>query len=226
MTSRLLHRLALGLFLLGGLILVAPSAGAQTPPSIEEVRAQTNKYIKALEAKGERMQVGNAKRILRYLKDKSTAMAARGMFVGYKRMWDKKLGWEERKQDKKRRAMLGELGKGDKIVTGSGIHCEIVSVHAEDNTVTVKFGNDAGQRFKLDQRAYLDEWRLSEEQKQAVLDRNYNQMIALGGNIYFLAKIFSSDGQSFEQAAASMTGMSREDYRNMMLSGGRSPLAA
>ncbi len=79
------------------------------------------------------------------------------------------------------------------------------------------------QRFKSDQRAYLDEWRMTEEQKQAVLDRDYNQMLALGGNIYFLAKIFSCDGQSFEQAAASMTGMSREDYRNMMLSGGRSP---
>ena len=79
------------------------------------------------------------------------------------------------------------------------------------------------QRFKTDQRVYLDEWRMTEEQKQAVLDRDYNQMLALGGNIYFLAKIFSYDGQSFEQAAASMTGMSREDYRKMMLSGGRSP---
>ncbi len=79
------------------------------------------------------------------------------------------------------------------------------------------------QRFKSDQRAYLDEWHMTEEQKKAVLDRDYNQMLVLGGNIYFLAKIFSSDGQSFEQAAASMTGMSREEYRSMMLSGGRSP---
>jgi protocatechuate 4,5-dioxygenase alpha chain len=79
------------------------------------------------------------------------------------------------------------------------------------------------QRFKSDQRLYLDEWRMTEDQIQAVLDRDYNQMLALGGNIYFLAKIFSCDGQSFEQAAASMTGMSRESYRKMMLSGGRSP---
>ena len=79
------------------------------------------------------------------------------------------------------------------------------------------------QRFKSDQRLYLDEWCMTESQKQAVLDRDYNEMLALGGNIYFLAKIFSCDGQSFEQAAASMTGMTREDYRNMMLSGGRSP---
>ena len=51
----------------------------------------------------------------------------------------------------------------------------------------------------------------------------YNGMITNGGNIYFLSKIFSTDEQSFEQAAASMTGVSREEYRKMMLSGGRSP---
>lgn len=78
------------------------------------------------------------------------------------------------------------------------------------------------ERFKADQRAYLDELPMSEAQKQAVLDRDYNRMIALGGNIYFLAKLFSTDGQSFEHAAASMTGLSREDYREMMLKGGRS----
>jgi protocatechuate 4,5-dioxygenase alpha chain len=78
------------------------------------------------------------------------------------------------------------------------------------------------ERFKADQRAYLDEWPMSEAQKKAVLDRDYNRMIALGGNIYFLAKLFSTDGQSFEDAAASMTGLSREEYRQMMLKGGRS----
>ena len=62
-------------------------------------------------------------------------------------------------------------------------------------------------------------------QEQAVLDRDYNAMIANGGNIYFLAKIFSSDGISFQNAAASMTGMSQEDYAAMMLHGGRSPEA-
>jgi protocatechuate 4,5-dioxygenase, alpha chain len=79
------------------------------------------------------------------------------------------------------------------------------------------------EKFKADQRAYLDQWPMSEEQKQAVLARDYNGMIALGGNIYFLAKIFSSDGQSFEFAASRMTGMSPQEYRQMMISGGRSP---
>ena len=79
------------------------------------------------------------------------------------------------------------------------------------------------ERFKADQRGYLDAWPMTEEQKMAVLARDYNGMIALGGNIYFLAKIFSTDGQLFEQAAASMTGLTREAYRSMMLGGGRSP---
>lgn len=82
---------------------------------------------------------------------------------------------------------------------------------------------DNRERFKADQRSYLDEWPMSEEQKQAVLARDYNQMISLGGNIYFLAKIFSSDGLSFQHAAATMTGMSQQEYAQMMLSGGRSP---
>ena len=79
------------------------------------------------------------------------------------------------------------------------------------------------ERFKADQRAYLDEWPMTEDQKLAVLARDYNRMMSLGGNIYFLAKIFSSDGLSFQHAAATMTGMSQPEYAQMMLDGGRSP---
>lgn len=79
------------------------------------------------------------------------------------------------------------------------------------------------KRFKANERAYLDAWPMSEAQKQAVLDRDYNHMLSLGGNIYFLAKIFSTDGKSFQYAASLMTGMTEEDYKAMMVSGGRSP---
>lgn len=78
-------------------------------------------------------------------------------------------------------------------------------------------------RFRADNRAYLDEWAMSEDQKQSVIDRDYNRMLSLGGNIYFLAKIFSSDGLSFQYAASTMTGLSEADYVKMMLAGGRSP---
>ena len=79
------------------------------------------------------------------------------------------------------------------------------------------------QRFRAGERAYLDEWPMSEAQKQGVLDRDYNRLISMGGNVYFLAKIFATDGKSFQYAAALMTGMSQEDYLAMMVAGGRSP---
>jgi protocatechuate 4,5-dioxygenase, alpha chain len=78
-------------------------------------------------------------------------------------------------------------------------------------------------RFKADQRAYLDEWPMTEDQKLAVLSRDLNRCIALGGNIYFLAKIGATDGLSFQQMAGSMTGMTEDEYRAMMVGGGRSP---
>ena len=77
-------------------------------------------------------------------------------------------------------------------------------------------------RFKADERAYLDQWPMTEEQKQAVLARDLNRCIAAGGNIYFLAKIGATDGRSFQFMAASMTGMTQEQYAAMMLAGGRS----
>jgi protocatechuate 4,5-dioxygenase, alpha chain len=82
--------------------------------------------------------------------------------------------------------------------------------------------SDNRERFLADERSYLDEWDMTEEQKQAVLDRDMNRMIALGGNIYFLAKIGATDGKSFQQMAGSMTGMTEEEYRAMMVAGGRS----
>src|SRR5574343_1484182 len=74
-------------------------------------------------------------------------------------------------------------------------------------------------RFKADERAYLDEWAMTEEQKQAVLARDLNRCISAGGNIYFLAKIGATDGKSFQQMAGSMTGMTEEEYAAMMLAG-------
>ena len=79
------------------------------------------------------------------------------------------------------------------------------------------------ERWKMDEQAYLADWPLSDDQKQALLARDYNKLLDLGGNIYFLSKVFSSDGLSFVQAVSSMTGMTIEDYQAMMKAGGRSP---
>jgi protocatechuate 4,5-dioxygenase alpha chain len=76
--------------------------------------------------------------------------------------------------------------------------------------------------FKADERAYLERYPMTGEQRQAVIDRDYNRMIALGGNIYFLAKIGATDGFSFQNLASKMAGVPEDEYKAMMIAGGRS----
>ena len=78
--------------------------------------------------------------------------------------------------------------------------------------------------FKDDEAGYLDKNfpQLTAEQKEAILKRQYNRMLELGGNIYFTAKLGATDGHSFRHLAAVMTGSTQDDYAAMMLAGGRS----
>ena len=76
--------------------------------------------------------------------------------------------------------------------------------------------------FKADEAKYLDRFPLTPEQRRSILDRDWNGMLAEGGNIYFTAKLAATDGLSFQQIAAKMTGSTQEDYAAMMLAGGRS----
>jgi protocatechuate 4,5-dioxygenase alpha chain len=76
--------------------------------------------------------------------------------------------------------------------------------------------------FKADEAGYLANYPLTGEQRDAILKRNYNRLLELGGNIYFLAKLGATDGHSFQHLAALMTGSSQEDYAQMMKDGGRS----
>jgi protocatechuate 4,5-dioxygenase, alpha chain len=77
------------------------------------------------------------------------------------------------------------------------------------------------EEFKKDEVAYLKNWPMTEEQRQAILARDWGRMIELGGNIYFISKLFSADGLSFQHVAATMTGLTQEQYAEMMLKGGR-----
>lgn len=76
--------------------------------------------------------------------------------------------------------------------------------------------------FKANEAEYLKQWKLSPEQTEAILQRDYNRMLELGGNIYFTAKLGATDGHSFRHLAAVMTGSTQDDYAAMMLAGGRS----
>jgi protocatechuate 4,5-dioxygenase alpha chain len=78
------------------------------------------------------------------------------------------------------------------------------------------------QAFKANEAEYLKKFKLTPEQTDAVLKRDYNRMLELGGNIYFTAKLGATDGHSFQHLAALMTGSTQPDYAAMMLGGGRS----
>jgi len=79
-------------------------------------------------------------------------------------------------------------------------------------------------RFRADEAAYMNEWPLTDEAKDALKARDYNRLLDLGGNVYFLSKLFSTDGLSFAEAVSTMTDMTFPEYRDMMLNGGRSPI--
>jgi protocatechuate 4,5-dioxygenase alpha chain len=79
--------------------------------------------------------------------------------------------------------------------------------------------------FKADEAGYVLGFGMSEEQIASVLARDWNRMLDLGGNVYFMAKLFFTDGISVQFAAAQMSGMTQDAYAKMMLAGGRSPPA-
>ena len=95
---------------------------------------------------------------------------------------------------------------------GYGINMFCMSLMKDDNR----------KAFKANEAEYLKKFKLTPEQTEAVLKRDYNRMLELGGNIYFTAKLGATDGHSFRHLAAVMTGSTQEDYARMMLDGGRS----
>jgi protocatechuate 4,5-dioxygenase alpha chain len=95
---------------------------------------------------------------------------------------------------------------------GYGINMFCMSLMKDENRKT----------FKANEAEYLKKFKLTPEQTDAVLKRDYNRMLELGGNIYFAAKLGATDGHSFQHLAALMTGSTQQDYAAMMLAGGRS----
>jgi protocatechuate 4,5-dioxygenase, alpha chain len=100
----------------------------------------------------------------------------------------------------------------DRSRQGYGINMFCMSLMKDENR----------KAFKANEAEYLKTYNLTPEQTDAVLKRDYNRMLELGGNIYFTAKLGATDGHSFRHLAATMTGSTQEDYAAMMLAGGRS----
>ena len=77
--------------------------------------------------------------------------------------------------------------------------------------------------FLANEAAYTQKFRMTEAQREAVLKRDWNRLLELGGVSYALAKLAFTDGKSYQFMASQMTGMSERQYVEMMLKGGRSP---
>lgn len=91
------------------------------------------------------------------------------------------------------------------------------------NMFCMSLNQEAGRAaFRADESAYLDRYPMTPAQKQSILRRDWNEMLRLGGNIYYTAKLAAADGIVFQDLAAAMTGVSRDEYRKMMIDGGRS----
>jgi protocatechuate 4,5-dioxygenase, alpha chain len=91
------------------------------------------------------------------------------------------------------------------------------------NMFCMSLMKDANRKaFKANEAEYLKKFNLTPAQAEAVLKRDYNRMLELGGNIYFTAKLGATDGHSFRHLAATMTGSTQDDYAKMMIDGGRS----
>jgi protocatechuate 4,5-dioxygenase, alpha chain len=95
---------------------------------------------------------------------------------------------------------------------GFGINMFCMSLMKDENR----------KAFRDNEAEYLKKFKLTSAQTEAILKRDYNRMLELGGNIYFTAKLGATDGHSFQHLAAVMTGASQQDYAAMMLAGGRS----
>ena len=77
------------------------------------------------------------------------------------------------------------------------------------------------EAFNDNEEAYLDSYPMTSEQREAVISRNWNLLLELGGKIYYASKLAANDGINFQNLAGRMTGMGVEAYRDMMLNGGR-----
>jgi protocatechuate 4,5-dioxygenase alpha chain len=78
------------------------------------------------------------------------------------------------------------------------------------------------EQFRADPDGYLDRFALTPEQRSAVLERDWLGLLRLGGNIYYTFKLAAFDGLTMQDVGASMSGVTTEQFSQMMRAGGRS----
>lgn len=88
--------------------------------------------------------------------------------------------------------------------------------------------NDEENReaFRSDEALYLDQFPMTAEQRRSVLERNWLEMLRLGGNIYYTFKIAAFDRLSMQAVGGAMCGLTEDEFRDLMLAGGKDEAGA
>ena len=76
--------------------------------------------------------------------------------------------------------------------------------------------------FLADERKYLQKFPMTEEQREACLNRAWNKLLELGGVSYAIVKLAFTDKKSYQYMASQMVGITEKEYVEMMQAGGRS----
>lgn len=79
------------------------------------------------------------------------------------------------------------------------------------------------EAFLANEAEYLKQFPMTDEQREAVMKREWNRLLALGGVSYALAKLAFTDKKSYQFMASQMCDMTEQEYVDMMMAGGRSP---
>jgi protocatechuate 4,5-dioxygenase alpha chain len=75
--------------------------------------------------------------------------------------------------------------------------------------------------FLKDEDAYCAKFGLNAQQREAIRHRNVLELIAAGGNVYYLAKFAGIFGLNVQDIGAQQTGMSVEDFKKKLVEAGR-----
>jgi protocatechuate 4,5-dioxygenase alpha chain len=78
------------------------------------------------------------------------------------------------------------------------------------------------EAFRADPDSYLDQFKMTKQQREMIETRDWLGMLQLGGNIYYTFKLAIFDRLSMQHVGGEMSGITVEDFRQMMIDGGRS----
>ena len=73
------------------------------------------------------------------------------------------------------------------------------------------------EEFQRDEEAYCAKYGLDAAQRSAIRKRNVAELIAAGGNVFYLAKFAGIFGLNVQDIGAQQTGMTVEQFKQKLL---------